>query len=286
LPENLVKRFVECQDPVEEVWKILVEIWKPCSNPNAYFRQEEKASEVELKIHRIFFEIYDYIYNRIKAFSIPIERPLLIVDGLSIREGNLLVEDFQKNGYEVVEYGYTLSRLPSVTQRFRNFLNQKYIEIKSGKIPSEVDPSKPVWITFPDEILHHAEFVQPPEAYERTKEVLFKVLDKLGQKDVTIISDHGYIMTDYVWALESADRRLLKEKVFGAYRYTEIPAIDKNVLSKLKEIPKDVSYIYMDEEYCYVRGRFFWPISGYGKTVAHGGLSLMECIVPKFKVRK
>ena len=283
--ENYVKRLVECEDPIEEVWKILVDLWKLNADINAYFRQEERASEFENMLNNTFFEIYGYLYKRITLTLPTFQAPLIIVDGLSIREGNLLLKDLEKSGYEVTEYGYAFSSLPSTTQRFRSLFNVKYIEIRSGKIPSEIDFSKPIWISFPDEILHHAEFVQPPEAYERTKNVLFKVLKMLNHTVVTITSDHGYIMTDYVWPLAGSDRKIMKEKVFGSNRYAEISKIDEKVLERLKELPPDVSYLFMDNQFCYVRGRYFWPISGYGRAVAHGGLSLMECIVPKFKVK-
>jgi hypothetical protein len=103
--------------------------------------------------------------------------------------------------------------------------------------------------------------------------------------DVTIASDHGYIMVNSVWALAGGDRKFLKEQVFGSSRYVKITEAEQKDLERLRRLPTDTSYVLIDDNYCYVRGRYFWPIEGYGKVVAHGGLSLMECIVPQIKVR-
>lgn len=283
--EDYIIRLIETDDPVKETWKILVELWNADSGAG-YFRQEDAVSEFERELNNVFFEIYDYLYKQIARSSFKFETPLIIVDGMSIREGNLLFKDLKENGFEIVEYGYGFSALPSTTERFRDIANIKYTEIKSGKIPSEIDFKLPVWISYPDEILHHAaRIVPPPEAYNKTKNLLLDILKMIKGTEVMIASDHGYIMVDSVWALAGGDRKFLKERVFGSSRYVEIAEVEQKDLERLRRLPADASYVLIDDNYCYVRGRYFWPIEGYGKVVAHGGLSLMECIVPRIKVR-
>jgi hypothetical protein len=284
LREDHIKRLVECDDPIKEVWKILVESWR--TDASDYFKQEDIVSEFEWQLNHIFFEIYDYLQKRIEEEPFRFATPLIIMDGMSIREANLLVKDLKEKGYDVVEYGYTLSALPSTTERFREKAKVEYTEITSGKIPSDLDFEKPIWVSYPDEILHHAaRIMPPPKAYEEAQKVLFKILELAGKSEITIISDHGYIMVNAVWPLGESDRKFLKEKVFGSNRYVKTEQLDQKAIDRLKSFPRDSQYVIMTNKYCCVRGRYFWPISGYGRLVSHGGLSLMECLVPKIRVR-
>jgi hypothetical protein len=282
--ENHIKRLIECEDPVKEVWDILIELWRTDSLD--YFKQEEKASEFEWQLNRIFFEFYDYLQEQIEHATFNFTTPLIIMDGMSIREANLLVKDLEEAGYDVVEYGYTLSAIPSTTESFRRKAEIEYIEIVSGKIPPDLDFRKPIWLSYPDEILHHAVRILPPQkAYEETRKALFNILKLAGRGEITIISDHGYIMSDAVWPLTDSDRKFLKEKIFGSNRYVKISQVDSEAIEWLNKLPRDSRYATRSNEYYCVRGRYFWPISGYGKLILHGGLSLMECIVPKIRVR-
>jgi len=286
LREDYIKRLVECGDPIKEVWKILVELWR--ADVPEYFKQEDIVSEFEWQLNRMFFEMYDYLQEQIEDATFRFDIPLIIMDGMSIREANLLVKDLKEKGYNIVEYGYTLSALPSTTERFREKAKVEYTEIASGKIPQDLDFEKPIWISYPDEILHHAaRIMPPPKAYEETKKVLFKILEIAiaEESELTIISDHGYIMVDAVWPLGESDRKFLKEKVFGSNRYVKIEEVDRKAIERLKSLPRDFQYATISNEYCCIRGRYFWPISGYGKLVLHGGLSLMECLVPRIRVR-
>ena len=284
LCEDYIKRLIESDDPIEETWKILIELWR-VDEPE-YFRQEDVVSNFEWQLNRIFFEIYDYLKEQCERVTLKFTMPLIIMDGMSIREASLLTKDLKEEGYEVVEYGYTFSAIPSTTERFREKLRMEYIQVMSGKIPPELDFEKPVWVSYPDEILHHAARILPPaRAYEETKKVLFKILKLAKGNEVTIISDHGYIMTDFLWPLPKEDARFLKEEVFGSNRYVELERVDPKTIERLKKLPRDLQYIAISGGYCCVRGRYFWPVSGYGKLTIHGGLSLMECIVPKIRVR-
>jgi len=287
LLEEYFVRLVEADDPVLEVWDILVGLWDTSLGLESYFRLEDTVSKFERDLNSVFFEFYDYLYRRIRGVTLRFSLPLIVVDGMSVREGNLLVRDLEKEGYEVLEYGCSFSALPSNTMSFIEAMNVKFTEIRSGKVPSELDFGLPVWISYPDEILHHAARILPPEkAYGMTRECIFKVLGMVGRGEVvTLVSDHGYIMVDYVWSLASGDRRFLKEKVFGSQRFVRVDEVDDSALRKLRSLPRDRSYVFVDDNYCYIKGRYFWPIRGYGRVVAHGGLSLMECMVPKIRVR-
>jgi len=286
LLKEYFKRLIEAEDPILEVWRILLEIWRPTTELKEYFRLEKEVNMFEYELNLTFFEIYKYLYNRIAQYTFKSSLPTIILDGMSIREGNLLRKDLESEGYKILEYGYGFSSLPSETQYFRERFGFDYIEVLGGRLPSRLNFEKPIWISYPDEILHHAAKIIPlPEAYEKTKKLLFDLLGVIESEAVTIMSDHGYIVIDDVWPLAKGDLRFFKGRVFGTNRYVELSKINPKDIEKLKAIPEDLSCVFIDEKYCYVRGRYFWPISGYGKVIAHGGLSLMECIVPKMVVK-
>ena len=55
---------------------------------------------------------------------------------------------------------------------------------------------------------------------------------------------------------------------------------------KLRQVPRSWTYALFDDEGCYVRGRYHCSVQGPALDIAHGGLSLMECLVPVMKVRR
>lgn len=286
MEEYRVKKLIECEDPIHQVWEILVnDIWKPEENIEEYFDREEKAKRFEKELNTIFFEIYRYLYENIRKKSAEYNLPLIIVDGLSIREGNLLVRDLKSEGYKVTNYSYTFSALPSTTQSFRSFIDIRYMEIKNGKIPLDISFNDPIWISYPDQILHHAGKIIPPhEAYKKTRDLILEVLSKVESGEVTIISDHGYIMLNYIWPIADRDKRFLRF-IFGARRFIKNEEVGKEKIKKLMRIPEDKNYVFINGSYCYIKGRYFWPVGGYTSSIIHGGLSLMECIVPLIKIK-
>lgn len=282
-----IKLLVEHEDPIEAVWKILSEeIWTPSDNLEDYFKKEEEASNFEYELSRIFFEIYDYLYKSISESSRDFKLPLIIMDGMSIREGNLLVRDLKSNGYNILKYSYTLSALPSITLSFREILPEKYkkyIEVR-GEIPPHIDQGIPIWVSYPDQILHHArEVLKPHEAYEKTRNLILELLKQMEKGSVvTITSDHGYINAGAGWPVESEVENILN-KIFKkgkGYRFVKLEEVtDRAELERLSK------YVFVDEEkeYCYVKGRYIWFKLGKD-VITHGGLSLMENIVPYIEV--
>lgn len=283
---SYVKLLVESEDPIDTTWKIITKIWEPSDDLREYFRREVIASNFEYDLIRVFFEVYRYLYDRVRRVPRKFQPPLMIVDGMSVREGNLLIRDLERRGYKVLRYSYSFSALPSNTSTFRGLFTGRYIEIKHGEVPSHIDPTITIWISYPDEILHHAgKIVKPPEAYEKTRDAIFKALDSIVESCVlTITSDHGYIMVDEIWPISRDIMKFLKS-IFGKSRFIKLEEIEKSKLKRLRNMPEEKSCVFMDDEYCYVKGRYFWPISGYRSVISHGGLSLMECMVPLIEVR-
>jgi len=56
---------------------------------------------------------------------------------------------------------------------------------------------------------------------------------------------------------------------------------------KLRAVPPQRAYALLDEQGCYVRGRYGWSTQGPGQgDVDHYGLSLMECLTPVMRIRR
>lgn len=289
--------FIDSEDPIKVVWNVLNDIWQPRGNVGEYYKKsEEVANEIEREIKNVFYEIYDILHEQIINQHRKIELPAIVVDGMSVREGNLIREDLSKNGYAVKEYSYNFSFLPSVTNEFtKRVFNAssesaikgdfRYEQVLHGKIPFEsLEDTFVVWISFPDEIAHHAgKILQPEEWYERTIKTLLEVLKKVKMEEVSIISDHGYIFIDRMWALGKKDSSALRS-IVGSKRFIPIKDVGKDEIEELKKIPEHLSYVKLDENYCYFKGRYGLPAGGQS-LVTHGGLSFMECLIPTFRVK-
>ena len=284
--KQYVNALIEIENPIDEIWRILTEIWKPEDDLESYFKHERLASAFESWLNSVFYEVYDLIHRNARITPHRLSLPIIILDGMSIREGNLLINDLESRGFKILKYTYGFSSLPSITESFRGSLNLKeFVGIEHGKPPSDLDFRLPIWISFPDEILHHAgELIPPDEAYERTRSIIFHVLDRFDGNVITITSDHGYILLDEIWGVGDADRKFLRS-IYGSKRFVKRRDLSEDTFAKLRAMPKDRSYVFIDDEYCYVKGRYYWPVSGYGHAAIHGGLSIMECLVPLIEVR-
>ncbi|MBA7530804.1 hypothetical protein ES705_23015 [subsurface metagenome] len=134
---ELSNEFVEdliCEDnPLDCIWEYLVEdVWVHDKSVSAYYNQgEKKTGSFERFFKDAYFEIYDLIakesLGKRKKLREILERSeycLIVADGLSIREANLLLRKLEENGYNIKSYTYEISNLPSDTIAFsRDILN-------------------------------------------------------------------------------------------------------------------------------------------------------------------
>lgn len=217
---------------------------------------------------------------------------------MSIREGNLLQEVLGKSGYEV-DYSYSFSCLPSITESFtRKMFNASspsslttddftYHRVGHGDIGFNFIENEDflVWISFPDEILHKAGRILPPEeAYKKTKDLLLEILDRTDANHITIMADHGYIIKKYNWSVDKEDRNFLKS-VFDSKHYSKLTNLPEDKKEEIEKLPKDLSYFFRGKDYLFLRGRYHWSFRSRS-VITHGGLSLMECLIPLLEVKR
>jgi hypothetical protein len=203
----------------------------------------------------------------------------------------------------VADYGYALSEVPSGTMDFnrsvfgtarvaslRQWRKYRVVSIESGQLPAlfPAEPDVLVWISYPDELLHkvRGDAVTPQEAFDKTAGVLLATLDGLEADEFLVTSDHGYLYVENATLFWSAgqDAKVLRQ-LFGGQRAVPVGEVGPE-FDKLRQVPKSRTYALFDDEGCYVRGRYHWSVQGPASDIAHGGLSLMECLVPVMRLRR
>jgi hypothetical protein len=308
---TLARDLITADDPMAVLFAALNQGWQAddVDDVNAFFiRRERETNRLERFVLETFFDVYDLLLACVRQ-----ERglsrfdgakgPIIILDGCSVREANLLRGRLEEAGYRVANYSYALSEVPSSTVAFnrgvfgtarvaslRQWHQYQVVSIESGKLPVLFSAASDVlvWISYPDELLHkvRGEAVTPQEAFDKTVGVLLATLDGLEADEFLVTSDHGYLYVENATLFWSAgrDAKVLRQ-LFGGRR--AVPAGDVGPqFDRLRQVPRSRTYALFDDEGCYVRGRYHWSVQGPASDIAHGGLSLMECLVPIMAVRR
>jgi len=311
--DEVLLSLIETEDPIRVLWEALVGIWEveqvPDNIDDFFLERERVTNHLERIAHECFFELYNLLIDRVNGSKTERvladeDETLILMDGLSIREASLLSPALAKAGFDLYETDYSFSAIPSDTQPFvRRFFGTSspsairggedfaFEYVEAGRV-KDFFPRRGklvVWISFPDQLMHHAgRIVTPSEAFAKTKETLLKVLQNSARTQATITSDHGYIYAqrsiEHCWPPSREDERLLRG-IFGsgrAVRVTEVSGPDRRKLDR----PQDKRYVVEEDDHYCVVGRYYWSTTGRGSDVSHGGISLTECLVPVLKIRK
>jgi len=307
----LAQELITADDPLAVLFAALNQVWQAddVDDVNAFFtKRERETSRLERFVLETFFDMYDLLLDRIRQ-----EReqsrfegangPIIILDGCSIREANLLIGRLKEAGYQRADYSYALSEMPSGTVAFnrsvfgtarvaslRKWHEYQVMSIESGKLPALFPTVSDVlvWISYPDELLHkvRGEAVTPQEAFDKTVKVLLATLDGLEADEFLVTSDHGYLYVENAtlfWSV-GRDAKVLRQ-LFGGRRTVPAGKVGPE-FDRLRHVPRSRAYALFDDEGCYVRGRYHWSVQGPASDIAHGGLSLMECLVPVMRIRR
>jgi len=290
-------QLIEREEVVDVIWNLLNAIWEPKDDIAHYYRKgEENINEIERVLNDTFFEIYDVLYKKSNESRMSMKPPLIIMDGFSIREGNLMEKILKEKGFKISNHKYTFSCFPSVTEEFcRRVFNAsnasaikgdfRYERVLYGKVPfnSLSEEKTVIWINYPDYLLHHAgKILSPEESFERTSKTLLEVLERFETDKVTITSDHGYIFLNRVWPVSPADARFLRS-IFKAERFVSVSDVENAKAEQLRKVPKELSWVLECNSRFLIKGRYAYPTGG-GRIVTHGGVSLMESMVPSIEV--
>ncbi|WP_242272081.1 hypothetical protein [Bacillus cereus group sp. BfR-BA-01310] len=239
-------------------------------------------------------------------------KAVFIIDGMSLRELPFLLAQAEKRGYQVHQSRVSASSLPSETTFFARslgFSQRSALEnnqagtrhlLQGAKTDCvnmhwedcisiiDAEPNWVLWHTWFDDRIHEyntpgkgiRELIAKSEK-EFTSDSFWSLIDKLAQgRRVFITSDHGYASTGHFDNVFGEQASYLKETYKsqrfakgGLKRENWIPPIDAEIKS-------------MHGLHSYVLGRRKWRSSGGYPTLAHGGLSLMETLVPFIEISK
>ncbi|MBL7062829.1 MAG: hypothetical protein ISS49_01310 [Anaerolineae bacterium] len=154
----LVRALVAAEDPLAVLYETLVALWGATGgvdDVNGFFREREAATNrMERFVHDTYFEVYDILLERIRAEDrahhfTPGEGPVVLLDGMSIREAALLPARLSQQGYAAETVGFALSEAPSSTQAFtrrvfgarsvttlKTWNGFQVVPVRSGEVPA------------------------------------------------------------------------------------------------------------------------------------------------------
>lgn len=150
-----------------------------------------------------------------------------------------------------------------------------------------------VWLRLPDTALEGITVAQATTiamAFERTVQTLVRLLGGVGDRPVFLSSDHGYLYATssvHYWPLppdmEKAVRRCFPRKSRAR------PLSQGGVQNLQHYEPKtpEGRFFVVSKNYLGLRGRYWWASeSPNDRCTAHGGLSLVESLVPLLRLRR
>lgn len=290
---DLVKSLVEEKDPVDVVGNELVNIWHGASKKDVdikdfYDHTEDDARSFEEFILKSYDEFYDLLAKvctqHKSIFDLHEGASILIMDGMSLREGALICKMLKDNYRAELRYGF--SAIPSDTSQFRekNAISG-FKEINDADNIRLKGDEKIVWSQFPDVMLDKIQVGRTiisslENMYKRCEDIVRTVVETLENERIIITSDHGYTRTEpkYTFSVQGKSSRRLKD-LLGGKRYTSMDDVDAEDLMR-------EGYVKEINGYYIVKSRYVWPVPGRSSIYLHGGISLMECFTPVIEVTK
>lgn len=296
---KFIKSIIEDDNPIPCICQNLFDIWLNHADKNLqdyYYKGEQDSFTFEkflLKTYDEFFskELPRACVNSLSPFKCASEDTCFIVmDAMSIREGIFLYRALCKKGF-TTKISYSLSSIPSDTLSFREKIRSelsvypKFFPINNHKKVLISGNENYIWSQFPDVMLDKIRVGRTiisdiEEMYEITEKIVFGLIKQTNFKKIIILSDHSYIRSEsgFPFSVSEKAKKPLRE-LFGNSRF--IP-MRKNSISEhiFPDFVIDCAGYYL------VKSRYIWPMAGKYNIYLHGGVSLMECIVPVIEVEK
>ncbi|TFH14331.1 MAG: hypothetical protein E4H02_10110 [Lentisphaerales bacterium] len=278
-------------------------------SPEEYLSQGEKhVHSVEELLASAAGRVYDELATAAKAVKSLTETlvdgtSVVVFDGASIREAPLFRQKARESGFDVVENGVTYGALPSETVDFveqriigkrvapkqlppRTELKERGIKafyfpdaIASQSITAENGSSFLFWSAFPDVTYKNsdARFARHFSDMQALYDAAWKntVMQVPRGRRIVVTSDHGYIFFGAGFeSTRPSDACTVLDQDRNK-RFTEHEAMPSH------EGNPDLQ-IFPDERLAMVRGRLKNRPRGPSANLVyrHGGLSLMEMVVP------
>jgi len=279
------------------------------------FQGEEIVNSFESLISSAAGRVYDELTSpsdsrkKLLDFLTSADKAIVILDGLSLREIPVVIMLAEKSGYTVTNIDCSVSATPSETI---DFIDR---EFGCGEIsPSQIQGRRELkekgicafyhgdynlpffgdygghplllWSPFPDSTYRDsgAKFVSHFENIHAFFETVWMntVQQIKGKRNIVITSDHGYIFfgTGMDFVRSQVEVKALNE-YFGNERWISLAK---------KPAPPASDDVYIDNlrKVAIIKGRIKTKSTGEGgaRLYKHGGLSLMEMIIPWIELEK
>lgn len=304
---DLVRELIIGDNPLDPIFRVLGEaIWSAESfaahssagTLDDYLVQNEHSVSA---FERELWEVYADLYPSIEEPQAPEERvaqvlslpafTLVVFDGLSLREAPAVVKTIAEAGREAATT-YAIAPVPSETAEFskrgfgvsgpsqlgsapRDFAC-RYVKRDDWVPDFAVDELKRViWVLYPDNVFNLDS--QAVNYGQHVIEPVGRILTTILRSDpvlpLVVTSDHGYLWQggSTAWAVDDEEARLLARH-FKAGRSTDAATAELVHSDK----------VWLSGTRAAARGRFSWGgvVKGATRLFKHGGVSLMESLVP------
>lgn len=228
-------------------------------------------------------------------------KAVLIIDALSLRELPLLLSAAANRNIQLLRVAVTGAECPSTTDHFAKaiglpsrsamandtqpasfalFSEACYTDVISMPFEDCAVPSVPnvvLWHSWLDDIIHQQKL---PDQIAATAATVLKgdgfwsFIDRLRKgRNLVITSDHGYAVSK-LFSSEVADPDAIDilRTTFGASRNTAVAAQWKKSFMPPIVMTHNKQHVVM--------GQRKWKVQGGFPHVCHGGMSLLETVVP------
>ncbi len=285
-------------------------------------RREKVVSDVDLFLATAGWDLWSELGANVTRTSEAIAAwwqeqdggcALLVLDSLSLRELPWLLSGLEERGYELHEARVTAAELPPNTTPFAKALgfasrSALYNNGAGGShrlagahteclnCPWEdaaaqitADSKWVLWHEWPDNQVHelasHGKGLQelvPDVQQQLTSDGFWKLVEKLTQgRRLVITGDHGYAATGLFPDISDTSQAKHMKEHFKAGR----SAPDDGKPSPWVP-PIDLMLDSGHGRHRYVLGRRKWKVQGGHPTLSHGGLSVLEVLVPFVEVSR
>lgn len=316
LDSPFVQRLLAAADPLEVIWEEALALWRVESLPvdlvDFYNRQEEALSRLEEMLYHGYFEVYDllleqarqqddgYVRERLHSDTV-----VIIADSLSLREPALLSLWLEERGWEARLEGFAVAPFPTMTESLsdkllgtnpasgRDTADFAYRYVTGPEQIPALPADRPtlVWLRLPDTELEKITVAQAAtvaDAFNKMAQTLVRLLEGTGDCQVFLTSDHGYLYAHssaHYWLLPTDVEQAVR-KVFS--RESRSQPLTKEGAKDLRHYESrtpESRYFAFSRNHVGLRGRYWWASeSSNARCTAHGGLSLVETLVPVLSI--
>jgi hypothetical protein len=282
----LLEQLIEAEDPVPVVWDYLRRLWRPDEEVgDAYFKQGEKRTMyLEKVLGSAYPELYAQILPQCCArcqFDVTATAvPVIWMDALSLREALLLCHDLDAD----CQLSFAYSCLPSETLFYKERVFHPW-DVKKREL-KDLDQlwldgdERGIWCPIPDkeleDITGRVKVRTQVDIYQKAREVLLAICEALQGDEFVVTSDHGYVSFETHHLPLPARWEGAMKNVFGASRYAEVETDASDLI--------DAGYVVRHGDHYLVSNRYAWATRGKYKVMLHGGISLLECLVPVLRI--